>query len=414
MDRQIVFPGSIPLDTDILSIERNTMIALGYLAQATLGGPSLADGLACTPTVPASLTISVGPGSITTSSTIDSTPFGSLPADTTDPLIKMGVNTTPTAFTLTAPTTSGQSINYLIQASLYESDATPVVLPYYNAANPAQPFSGPNNTGTAQNTQRLQRVELQLKPGAPANAGAQATPPIDAGWVGLYVVTVSYGQTQVTSANIVTLPTAPFIQFKLNTLAPGFSRAAIFHASGNFVVPNGVSLLKVRLCGGGGGGGAGANNQGGAGGGAGGYAEGIIAVTPGATIPVTVAPGGAGATTTGSAAGAGGTSNFGTALSATGGSGGGSAQTYAYGGAPGSGSGSSLVFPGGYGSDGNGGTLVFAGNGGASAFGGGGRAAAAGNYVQQNGTAPGSGGGGCYGSAGNGGAGANGIVIVEY
>ena len=33
MDRNIVYPGSIPLDTDLLTVNRNTMIALGYLAQ---------------------------------------------------------------------------------------------------------------------------------------------------------------------------------------------------------------------------------------------------------------------------------------------------------------------------------------------------------------------------------------------
>ena len=41
MDRNLVYPGSIPLDTDLLSINRNAMIALGYLAQAVLGaGPT--------------------------------------------------------------------------------------------------------------------------------------------------------------------------------------------------------------------------------------------------------------------------------------------------------------------------------------------------------------------------------------
>ncbi len=414
MDRQIVFPGSIPLDTDILSIQRDSMIALGYLAQATLSAGPIADGLVCAPTTPASLTISVGPGSITALASIDATNFGSLPADTADPLLKMGINTTATLFTLTAPTTSGQTISYLIQASMLESDATPVVLPYYNAANPAQPFSGPANTGAAQNTQRLQRVQLQLKPGAPANAGSQVPPPVDAGWVGLYVITVNYGQTQVTAASITTLPTAPFIQFKLNSLTPGFSRMVTLYSSTTFAVPNGVFLVKVRLCGGGGGGGGGASGLGGAGGGAGGYAEGVLSVTPGQAIPITIGAGGGPGSTGTANGGSGGTTSFGAALSATGGAGGSSAATYAYGGAPGIGSGGSLVISGGYGSDGNGGTAILAGNGGASAFGGGGRAAATGGSPEQPGTAPGSGGGGCYGVNGNGGSGAPGIVIVEF
>ena len=65
MDRNIVYPGSIPLDTDLLNINRNNMVALGYLAQAVLGTSIVVDGLACAPTTPASLTVVVGPGSIT-------------------------------------------------------------------------------------------------------------------------------------------------------------------------------------------------------------------------------------------------------------------------------------------------------------------------------------------------------------
>jgi hypothetical protein len=390
------------------------MVALGYLAQATLGGAPIADGLACTPTAPASLTVSIGPGSVTVPSVIDSTAFGSLPADAIDPLVKMGIVTTPTTFTLTPPGTSGQSINYLIQASLLETDTTPVVLPYYNAANPAQPYSGPANDGDAQNTQRLQRVQFQLKPGAPANAGAQITPPIDSGWIGLYVITVNFGQSQVTAGNIAIVPGAPFVQFKLATLTPGFSRQAVFNAGTTWTIPVGVNLLKVRLCGGGGGGGAGSATSGGGGGGAGGYAEGIFPVTPGQSVAINVGGGGGAGLPTGAAGGSGGTSSFGGLISASGGGGGISEISFASGGNPGVGSGGSLNLTGGFGSDGNGAPFTFAGNGGASFFGGGGRAASAGSVIQQNGQAPGSGGGGCYGVAENGGLGAPGTVIVEY
>ena len=413
MDRQIVYPGSIPLDTDLLSLQRNAMVALGYLAQATLGSGMVVDGLACIPTAPASLSIGVGPGSITGLNVIDSSPFGSLPADGGAPLVKMGITTAATDFTLTAPQTSGQSINYLLQATLSEADSSPVVLPYYNAANPTQPFAGPSNNGGAQNTQRLQRVELELKPSAPANAGAQVTPAVDSGWVGLYVITVNYGQTQITGSSISVYPGAPFIAFKLNSLTPGFSRMATFTASGYFIVPNGSTLVRVRLCGGGGGGGSGQTDLGGAGGGSGGYAEGIVAVQPGQVIYATVGSLGQAAIAGGSYAGNGGASAFGP-ISATGGAGGVSAGPFAAGGTPGQGSGGSLNLAGGYGSDGNGGKFTLAGNGGASFFGGGGRAAIAGGAIQLNGAAPGSGGGGCYGVVGDGGSGAPGIVVVEF
>src|SRR4051812_49560524 len=124
MDRSLVYPGSILLDTDLLNVNRNAMVALGYLAQVVLGTGTVVDGLSCTPTVPASLTVTVGPGSITTLSVVDTLAYGSLPANTGD-LLKMGINLASTSFTLAPPVASGQSINYLIQAALQESDINP-------------------------------------------------------------------------------------------------------------------------------------------------------------------------------------------------------------------------------------------------------------------------------------------------
>ena len=321
MDRNIVYPGSIPLDTDLLSVNRNVMVALGFLAQTVLGGNTVTDGLACSPTTPASMSVTVSAGSITQMLVVDALSYGSLPADSTDPLIKMGINTTATTFTLVAPTSSGQAVNYLIEASLQESDTNPIVLPYHNAANPAQPYSGPANAGTAQNTQRIQRVALQLKPGAAANTGAQTTPPVDNGWVGLYVITVAYGQTAVTAANIATLPTAPFLPWKLPNLAPGFaSGVQVLPASGSFVVPAGISRVEVEVWGAGAGSFASTSSVASGGGSGGGYArKRVTGLAPGQTIPVTIGLGGAGGTTAGAPAGAGGSSSFGTYASATGG-----------------------------------------------------------------------------------------------
>ncbi len=321
MDRNLVYPGSIPLDTDLLTINRNTMIGLGFLAQAVLGTGPVVDGLACSPTVPASLTVQVGSGSITQIAVVDALAFGSLAADGTDPLVKMGINLTPVSFTLVAPTVSGQAVNYLIEAALLETDTSPVVLPYYNAANPAQPFSGPTNSGVAQNTQRIQRVQLQLKSGAPANSGAQVTPPVDNGWVGLYAITVSYGQAAVTSANINTLPSAPFLNWKLPGLAPGFgSGVESFTSSGTFTVPPGVTQIEVELWGGGSGSFASTSSVASGGGSGGGYArKRIVGLSPGQSFPVTVGLGGSAGIVAGALPGAGGTSSFGSYVSATGG-----------------------------------------------------------------------------------------------
>src|SRR4051794_38039990 len=250
MDRNIVYPGAIPLDTDLLSVNRNAMIGLGFLAQAVLGTSAVADGLLCQPTSPASMNMVVGAGSITQLGPIDVLAYGSMLADATDQLVKMGINSSPVTFSVTAPQSVGQSVNYLIEASFQEADGNPVVLPYYNASNPAQSFSGPGNSGTAQNTVRTQRVLLQLKPGVPGNTGSQVTPLTDSGWIGLFQITVAYGQTQVTAANIAALPTAPFLTWKLPSLRPGFgSGIQTFLSSDSFSVPAGVTQVEVEVWG---------------------------------------------------------------------------------------------------------------------------------------------------------------------
>ncbi len=235
MDRMIVYPGAIPLDSDLLNVQRGTMKALGFLAQACLGRGPLVDGLACQPTVPASLQVTVGPGSILVDSQVDGSPYGTL-ADDTSNLVKMGINTGSSVFTLTPPTVSGQSINYMIEASFLEADAVPVVLPYYNAANPAQGLAGQGNNGTAQNTQRLQTVALQLKGGAAANTGTQTTPAADPGWVAIAVITVNAGQATVTASNITVPSTAPFLSYKL----PQMSFACGLGRSGWQSLPSGL------------------------------------------------------------------------------------------------------------------------------------------------------------------------------
>ena len=351
MDRSIVYPGAIPLDSDMLNANRNAMVALGALAQAILGTSTVVDGLAVAPTSPASMQITVGPGSITQLTTVDQNAYGSLAADTSDALVKMGVNLTATSFTLTAPTTTGQSTAYLLEAAFLESDVTPVVLPYYNAANPSVPYLGPANAGTAQNTQRIQRAQFQLKAGSPATTGSQITPTIDAGWSGLAVVTVAYGQTQITNSSIAAYAQAPVIPYKLSNLRPGFSSIQPFTSSGSFTVPAGVTRLRINVIGGGGAGGSNSTAPGG-GGGAGGSALAILTgLTPGAIIPVTVGPGGT--ASSGSTGGVGGTSSFGTYVSATGGSGGVGGTTYGpmAGGAGGSGVGGTVNNSGSYGTD---------------------------------------------------------------
>lgn len=192
----------------------------------------------------------------------------------------------------------------------------------------------------------------------------------------------------------------------------------VFLSSGSFIAPAGVTRIKVIVTGGGG---SGSGCKGtstsqtisGSGGGAGGTAISWINVVPGVSYPVIVGNGGAAAT--GAVNGnAGGSSSFNSTILASGGGGG---VPGGGGGNGGGASGSDIVIVGGDGSDGQSGDFIFAGNGGASFWGGGSRAGNGG--PGRAATAYGSGGGGVYdrsfsGNSLTSGAGAPGIVIVEY
>ncbi|QEL18705.1 hypothetical protein [Limnoglobus roseus] len=242
MDRQIMYTGAIPQDTDQLLQNRNTMVGLGYALQAILGTGTYVDGLACTPTSPASLAVNVAAGAIYSQQNVDGTAYGSLAADTTDQIIKQGIVLATTVLNCPAPVTSGQSINYLVQVAYQDTDSGSAVLPYYNASNPAVAYSGPNNTGVSQNTVRKGVCLVQVKAGISATTGTQVTPSPDAGFTGLYSVTVANGQSTVTSGNIATLATAPFINPKLTGFLPTVQSGASTYAVDTSGTPNTITI----------------------------------------------------------------------------------------------------------------------------------------------------------------------------
>ena len=198
----------------------------------------------------------------------------------------------------------------------------------------------------------------------------------------------------------------PGAQTNLEIPIPGPVAVKTFTASGTWTKPADIKRVVVEVCGGGGGGNEGTTTLAGGGGGGGGYSRKVIDVTAIASETVTVGTGGAGGTTSGAA---GGTSSFGTHLSANGGAG--SSGSGAGGGTAANGN---VNVTGGFGGSGGGNT---GGIGGGSYFSGtGGR----GNRGASNGQAAqtgqyGCGGGGAGPTGTTGGDGAGGIVIVtEY
>jgi hypothetical protein len=210
-----------------------------------------------------------------------------------------------------------------------------------------------------------------------------------------------------------------------------FPTVVIFDTPGaiTWVVPAGVTRIRVHVIGGGGGGGTGhATFVGGAGGGGGGYGREDMNVTPGATLAGVVGSGGAGGPVNTTTAGSnGGTTTFNSTIQATGG-GGGEAGVGDIPGTPASspggiGSGGDINLRGSYGSSGASGTNTtngyhgYGGLGGSapSLFGGHGgmmSTGSPGNGVGYGGG--GSGGGSATGVNSLGGDGFTGAIIIEY
>ena len=269
MDRQLVYPYEGVQDVDILLTNKNAMVGLGYALQAILGGSTVADGLACTPTSPAGMTVNVATGSIYSLAQIDATAYGTVNSDTTDQIVKQGIAFGTTNFACAAPSTTGQSVVYLVQAQYQDQDSGSTNEPFVNSSNNTQYFS-------TVNTVRKGVCVLSLKAGTAATTGTQATPTPDAGYVGLWAITVANGATTITSGNIAQYPGAPFIGTKLTqrmqlsqigrggllTLSTSQSLAnasetvitwptAIYDTDGctssaGFTVPAGVSLVRMN------------------------------------------------------------------------------------------------------------------------------------------------------------------------
>ena len=418
MDRSIVYAGAGVQDTDLLYAQRSAMVGLGMLAEMVLGntqltGPAVT-GLSIQPTSPPSMSVIINRGALFGWDTIDATAYGSLGADTAQGVVQSAINLDTVVLPpFTAPA-SGNGQIFLVQAQASQQDTAPMVLPFWNAANPSQPYLGPNNTGGTVPTQRTRRVALSVKAGTPAALGTQVAPNHDLGWVPIALVTVLAGQTSIITQNVGPHPMMPRPPFALQYLTPGFSRRETFLESTLWIVPVGVTMAKVVVVGGGGGGSSGSATQAGSGGGSGGMAMSIISgLVPGTKMNCVVGLGGLGGASGGASGAIGGSSMFGANMTATSGQPGTFSPGYAAGGQGGVGYNSDEAYAGSYGLDAMLSSNAYGGGGAPGPFGGGGRAAAGANGY--DGSAPGAGGGGSYGSnPGTGGKGSSGIIIIEY
>ncbi|TLU72674.1 glycine-rich domain-containing protein [Lichenicoccus roseus] len=308
MDRQIIYPGAIALDTDQLLQSRNTMVGLGYLAKMMLGDATpCADGLQCTPAT--GLAVMLSAGSLTLPTVIDASYVGLLPPDG-DPLLKIGINTAPVLVQLGSPGA------FLISATVTEVAGGDLPIAYYDAANPSLALIGPGGDGLPQASVLQQRIGFAATAAGLAPAGS--TP--------LWSVEIPAGAIAVGPGMITPAPGAPFIAVKLPQaaplLSPGFSGAptaptalpgdvstllattafvsganrrsrAVWIKAGTNVwtCPAGVSQILFRGWGAGGAGGTGSGGSPAGGGGGGGYLEVLLDVAQGQAYPVVVGSG---------------------------------------------------------------------------------------------------------------------------
>lgn len=227
MDRATVYTQEQGRSVDFLFAQRATMIGLAKLSQAAFGSNTVVRGLAVTPNSPAALNVLVGIGEIYAMTEVDATTWGALPADTTDIILKQGLNMAAQTIATPAPSTSGYSINYLIEAQYQDQDTNPVIAPFYNSSNPQIPLNGQGGSGAPLPTERQGVCVIQAKAGIAATTGTQTTPSVDAGWTALAIVTVANGQSTVTSGNISVPAGVPQLTSLLQMMQSGSTEYAV-------------------------------------------------------------------------------------------------------------------------------------------------------------------------------------------
>ncbi|MGY6770152.1 glycine-rich domain-containing protein [Komagataeibacter sp. NFXK3] len=193
MDRQIVYPAQIPLDSDLLNAQRNAFVSLGHLAGMAYGDNTVAaGGFVCTPGT--GLAVTIAPGSLLAAGVVDGTAYGTLAANGSV-LVRQYISRDPV--TLAVP---GAGATYTVYVTPATVDADATVLPFYNAADPSVTYAGADNSGKAAPTVRQDVAQL----------GIAATVPDGA--CPLWTITVPAAATAMTADMIAQAEGAPFYQ----------------------------------------------------------------------------------------------------------------------------------------------------------------------------------------------------------
>lgn len=199
--RTIIDPMEQMRDFDFVSFEHDVLVGMGALAADIMSGlpNTVVGGLAATQSNIPSLTFNIAAGRIYQFAQADAVADGSIAQDLT--VIAQQGELAPQTLTLVAPS-AGQSQWNLVQAQFSQQDAVRAndpnggIVPFYNASNPSQP------TLNSINTVRKALCVLQVITGSAATTGSESPPTPTSGWVPLYLIDLTGGQSQVTTSQI--------------------------------------------------------------------------------------------------------------------------------------------------------------------------------------------------------------------
>lgn len=210
MNRTIYWSQEQLRSYDLLWFEKDVLAALGGLEVDVAGATTtVVGGAGATQTVSPSLTINLAAARIYQQAAMDSSSFGALGADATT-IQQSGFAAAQQIALSTSGIAAGQSRWSLVQAqfsqvdSVRAGDPTNGVLYYYNSSNPSAPFQGPANSATPNNTVRSGVMVYSVVTGAAATTGSEVPPSPISGWVPLYLIDLSFGQTTIINSQILT------------------------------------------------------------------------------------------------------------------------------------------------------------------------------------------------------------------
>ncbi|KTS09740.1 hypothetical protein SB2_11845 [Methylobacterium radiotolerans] len=224
-----MYAGQVPRALDNLLLGRFAMVGLAKLSEAVLGTNTVVPAGAFAVTPGGGLNIAIGPGQVYQLESIEPTTESALNTDGHQ-VLKQGVALDAQTITLTPPSAAGYAQNFLIQVAYADIPAGSTVLSFQNPTPVLDPstnaykyvtYPGPGGNGAQSYTILQGGVSVIPKAGTAAPAGSQSTPSPDPGYVGLYVVTLAFGVTSISSGNIAGYSGAPFIPTTLPGVPAG-------------------------------------------------------------------------------------------------------------------------------------------------------------------------------------------------